>query len=198
MIEIRSPLSSSVEPGEYGAQSAAKAALQLSERAPGSLIQIAGWQDFATVTAPALGALGFDGHGNFRTVQTAGPVSCYRIAPDKLLLRHSDGGSFKELLENLNPASSPTLDLSHARWLIEIEGSEVEALLARLASLDFSLQEFREGTFAQTGIHHVGVLLHRVSADKFLIFVPVTWAESIWNLICETAAPFGFKVIVHP
>jgi len=29
---------------------------------------------------------------------------------------------------------------------------------------------------------------------RFDIFTPVTWARSIWELICLNAAPFGYNV----
>jgi heterotetrameric sarcosine oxidase gamma subunit len=70
----------------------------------------------------------------------------------------------------------------------------VEDLLARLAPLDVSLPAFPVGTFAQTGIHHVGVLLRRISAEIFEILIPVTWAATIWELIGDAAAPFGYRV----
>lgn len=194
MPEIRSPLTSHIKPGDYGASFDGSAPLALSECPPGTLVQIAGWQDFPEATAPALKALGFDGPGDYRTVQTVGLASCFRIAPDKLLLCHQISETLNASLENLEPARAPVLDLSHARWLIEIRGPAVEALLARLATIDFSLPEFPEGTFAQTGIHHVSVLFHRISVEKFQIYVPITWVGSIWDLLCETATPFGYRV----
>ncbi len=194
MPEIRSPLTSIIRPGDYGIEADKSIALVLSEKQPGALVQLAGWQDFSEASAPALTALGFEGLGNYRTVRTVDKASCFRIAPDKLLLRHQNSVVLHAALEKLDPACSPTLGLSHARWLIEIEGPEVEALLARLAPLDCTLAEFPQGTFAQTGIYHIGVLLHRVSKEKFEMLVPVSWVVSLWDLICETAAPFAYRV----
>jgi len=194
MPEIRSPITPQIQPGDYGTSSEQGVTLTLSEYAPGVLFQIAGWDDFAKATAPALTPLGFDGPGNYRTVRTAGLACCLRIAPDKLLLRHQDRSVLSASLEKLDPARSPTLDLSHARWIIDVEGSAAEALLARLAAIDFSLSKFPESSFVQTGIHHVGVMLHRVSVEKFEIYVPVTWARSLWDFICEAATPLGYRV----
>jgi heterotetrameric sarcosine oxidase gamma subunit len=70
----------------------------------------------------------------------------------------------------------------------------VEDLLAHLAPLDVSLPAFPVDTFAQTGIHHVGVLLRRTSAETFEILIPVTWAATIWELIGDAAAPFRHRV----
>lgn len=194
MLEIRSPLTAFIKPGDYGTDADKGADLFLSEKAPGTLVQLAGWQDFAEASSPALALLGFDGLGNYRAVRTVAGASCIRIAPDKLLLHHQDNEVLFSSLEKLDPASISILDLSHARWIIEIEGRAVEALLARLAAIDLSLSAFPETTFAQTGIHHIGVLLYRVSVEKFQIFVPVSWIGSLWELICDTARPFAYRI----
>lgn len=46
------------------------------------------------------------------------------------------------------------------------------------------------------GIHRVGVLIHRTSEARFEIFTPVTWARSVWELLCLNATPFGYSVEV--
>jgi methylglutamate dehydrogenase subunit D len=194
MPELRSPLTSIFKPGDYGAIGPQGAGLALSEKVPGALVQIAGWQDFAEASAPALKELGFEGLGDFKTVRTAGPASCLRIAPDKLLLRHDDAAALEASLEKLDTQRTPTLDLSHARWLIEINGPQVEALLSRLTAIDFFLSEFPQRTFVQTGIHQVNVLIQRPAAEKFQLFVPVTWTASMWEVICETALPLGYRI----
>jgi sarcosine oxidase subunit gamma len=70
----------------------------------------------------------------------------------------------------------------------------VEDLLARLAPLDVPLPAFPAGTLAQTGLHHVGVLRRRTSAETFEILIPVTWVATIRELIGGAAAPFGYVV----
>jgi len=194
MPEIRSPLSAFIKPGEYGGAADKGVELVLSEQAPGTLVQLAGWRDFAEVSASALVSLGFDGLGDYRTVRMAADALCFRIAPDKLLFLHQDREVLFSSFKKLDPARTPIIDLSHARWIVEVEGRVAEALLARLAAIDFSLSVFPEGTFMQTGIHHVGVLIHRISVEKFQIFVPVSWVGSLWELIRDTAQPFAYRV----
>ncbi|MCG8544997.1 MAG: hypothetical protein MJE12_12390 [Alphaproteobacteria bacterium] len=194
MPDLRSPLAMHATAGVYGAAPAGGMPLILAESAPGALAQIAGWDDFADAAAPALERLGFDGLGDYRMARQSGSATCFRIAPDKILLRHGDAASLSDALALLDDARAPALDLSHSRWLIRIEGPAAADLLARLAPVDFDTAAFAAGGFVQTAIHHVAVLIHRVGPETFEVYAPVTWAASLWHLICDTAAPFGYRV----
>jgi len=198
MVNIKSPLASRLDVSNRSANTGKDFSLFLSETSLGSLFQVSGWQDFADIVTPALKELGFNGLGNYKTAQTTNHASCFRTAPDKLLIRHSKSAILEAVLGGLNSASSPITDLSHARWAIEINGPATEALLARLAPIDFSITNFPEGDFVQTGIHHVGVIIYRVSHDNFQIIVPVTWANTIWEFICDNAAVFNYSTIISP
>ena len=194
MPDLRSPLAMHATAGAYGAASAGGMPLVLAESAPGALAQIAGWDDFADAAAPALERLGFDGLGDYRSARQSGHATCFRIAPDKILLRHGDARDLSDALSHLDSARAPTLDLSHSRWLIRVEGPAAEDLLARLAPIDFDAAAFAAGGFAQTAIHRVAVLIYRPGPESFEIYAPVTWAASLWRFICDTAAPFGYRV----
>lgn len=195
MADIRSPLAAHARPGAHGAAaSGGAAALTLSHDAPGALFQLAGWADFAEAAAPALSTLGFNGLGDYRSVQVSGPVSAYRIAPDKLLLRGEDHTALATALKPLDPARAATVDLSHARWVIALEGPALEEVLARLVTVDVATTALPAGSFVQTGIHGVPVLLHRIGEQQAELLIPTTFAATIWELTCEACAPFGYRV----
>ena len=90
------------------------------------------------------------------------------------------------------------LDLSHARVVIRIEGLAAPDLLARLVSLDLYTGAFAEGRFALTGIDAVPVMLHRLAdgadAPRYDLFVPYSWAASLWDLTCHSALSLGYEV----
>ncbi len=188
MLDLHSPITGHAPP-----TIATDAPLLLSQRAPGAILQVAGWEDFAEAAAPALQALGFEGLGDYRSARREGDAECLRIAPDKLLLRHPDATLLQEAAAKLDQSRAPSLDLSHARWSVFIEGPAVEDLLLRLAPIDVSLRASPVGRFAQTGVHHVGVTLIRLAEHKFEILIPYTWAMSIWEMICDCARPIGFQ-----
>ncbi len=192
MLEIASPLASvTTEPRPGGAVAAA---VTLTERAPRALAQIAGWASFDKAVWPALSSLGLDEIGDYRWAQVAVYATTFRIAPDRLLIAHRDPGILAEALGKLDPARAASLDLTHARWIFGIGGAEASAFLARLVPLDLAPDNFPVGSFAQTGLHHVGVLLHSIGPEGYELYVPVTWAQSIWSLMCETAEPFGYRL----
>jgi len=194
MVDRISPLEHAATAGAFGAEIAGASTVTLSHRQIGSHWQIAGWGDFEEAAKPILSAFGFDGLGNFRDVRVSSGVTCYRIAPDRLWLMAEDHDSLGNALARAPSDRLAVLDLSHARCAIGISGAASTDLLARVALLDFSEASFPDGGFAQTGIHGVSVLIHRQSSDGFDIYVPVTWAVSVWEWLCVNAAPLGYRV----
>jgi heterotetrameric sarcosine oxidase gamma subunit len=81
-------------------------------------------------------------------------------------------------------------ELSSSRTRIEISGSPAREVLAKCAAIDFHKSEFKPGTFAQTGIHHVPVLIHCVASEIFHLYVLRTFALSIWDHVTDAALEF--------
>lgn len=187
MVERLSPLKSTMVGGHYGR--VGKTDVTLGERPVTDLWQIAGWANFAVAATPMLEALGLEGLGDYRSSRRAGSAICYRIAPDKLLIEGAaDVGAFvsEEIV---------TLDLGHARTAITLEGADAREVLAQAIAIDVSPEIFTENQFLQTGIHHVPVLIHCLGAERFEVLVPVTWAETIWEILCLNASSHGYEVL---
>jgi heterotetrameric sarcosine oxidase gamma subunit len=193
MPEIRSALRSELKIGFYGAMNNSPG-LILSEQHLGTLFQIAGWDTFERDIKPLLEHYDFVGSGNFRQVQNKGNHWCFKIAPDRVMIRDSSG---VEPVPDVDDQILTVVDISHARTIIRMKGPAVGAVLSRLAPIDFSLVAFPETCFAQCGIDHVNVLIQRISQDCFDVFIPYTWASSVWQVICISAAQFGYRVEAH-
>lgn len=189
MADLHSPISHSHPPPQ-----APHSDLQLSETMPGGLLQIAGWSGFEAAATPALSTFGLEGLGDYRNARSAAGATVYRIAPDRLLLRHSDPSALTKASAALDPERACSLDLSHARWVFAIEGATAPALLARLLPIDCDPACFPVDCFVQTAVHHVGVLLHRRAEVRWELLVPVTWAQSLWDYLCEAAVPLGYRL----
>jgi Sarcosine oxidase, gamma subunit family len=80
--------------------------------------------------------------------------------------------------------------LSSSRTRIEISGGPTRHVLAKCAAIDFHKNEFKSGTFAMTGIHHVPVLIHCVAGEIFHLYVLRTFALSIWDHVTDAALEF--------
>lgn len=195
MPEIRSPLA--MNETILGSQNLdnqpADMGYHLSEYEPGFLVQLAGWQDFEDAAKPILKLIDLDDIGDFHRVQKSKKGSCFRIAPEKLLLRVNQN-AFESIINNADMVTTPVLDLSQARWIIAIQGQNIEDLMSQLAPLDFSATSFPVGDFRQSGVHQIAVIFHRIEVEKFEIMVPLNWTVCLWELICELTKSAGFEV----
>ncbi|MGH1467066.1 MAG: sarcosine oxidase subunit gamma [Cognatishimia sp.] len=188
MLEPKSPLSKYLVPTMVGAQG--DDSLCLSERPISSLWQIAGWADFDAAAKSVLTKLGVQS-GDYRHKGAQGDVSCYRVAPDRILIEGCQN------LDEFAAENLVVLDLSHARTVICISGAQARTALAKLCAVDTSAEAFQPGQFIQTGMHHIAVLMQCLSDEEFEIQLPGTWAVSLWEAICFNAEPFGYEVKVN-
>jgi methylglutamate dehydrogenase subunit D len=196
MLEARSALDRHLQHGRFGAVSETPS-LILSERPVGALVQIAGWRgSFERHAAPLMRRLGFHGIGDFATAQSAADAVAFRIAPERVLLDLASASTWDAIAPAIDQAATPTLDLSHARTVVRVEGRDAANLLARLLPIDFDDTVFGMGCFAQSGLHSAGVLVHRLSRPipTYDIYIPSSYAVTVWGMIAESAVPFGYQV----
>jgi sarcosine oxidase subunit gamma len=196
MLEVRPALNGHLRSGRFGAESA-DPPVTLSECPTGMLVQIAGWRDaFEATATPLMLRLGFAGIGDFASAQTAGEATAFRIAPERVLLRLPSPDAWRSVASSIDQAVTPTLDLSHARTIVRVSGPEAPNLLARLLPIDVDDEAFGPDRFAQSGLHSVAVLVHRRrhAGPRFDLYIPSSYAVSVWELIADTAAPFGYRV----
>lgn len=145
----------------------------------GHLTQLAGWSTFESAAERLLQSLGLALPIDYRTPVRAGETTAWRVAPDRVLV-HS--AAEPGLASSQDVA---VLDLSQARVCLSVTGPGAAGLLSRVVALDFSETAFPIGTFAQTGLHHVGVLIERTGRERFLVFIPTTWARSLTELLID-------------
>jgi heterotetrameric sarcosine oxidase gamma subunit len=182
MLELRTPVGAQFPATSHEGAAPDSSAATISAAPPGALVQLAGWETFSEAAEPGLRILGFSGLGDYKTARIADGSICYRLARDRILLRSSNTVRLVRATSFLPSTAVACLDLSHARWVLQIEGAHATDLLARLAPLDFSLVAFPVESFAQTAIDHVGVLIHRRTVERFEVLVPYTWMDSIWRM----------------
>lgn len=186
MAKRNSPLNPQLISGHYGA--VGSTGVYLSARWVSDLWQIAGWQNFDQSAGSVLNRLGFDNPGNYSHFQQTHGRSCWRIAPDKILIENA-GDLSNDMTEDL-----VTLDLSHARIALLIRGRQSRDTLSQMIDVDISSDTFSPGQFIQTAIHHVAVLIQCTGEECFEIFVPVSWVDSVAGFICRNAEPYGYEI----
>jgi len=94
----------------------------------------------------------------------------------------------------LDTETGVTLDISHSRTRILISGPEASLCLNRLLPIDLRQDRFVVNQVASGGIHHVGVTLWRSEAG-YQLFIPRGFAESLWEILVETAEQFGLEIV---
>jgi len=183
MVEHLSPLNNSIHSTAHERHDAL--GVTLSSRPMAGLWQLSGWDDFETAVSPSLEKLGLRELGNFQEAQQVKDGKAWRIAPDRLLVETSLD------LSEFNCSDLAVLDLSHARTVVKINGVLARTVLSQVTSVNVAEDQFQPGSFIQTGIHHVGVLIQCISQNDFEILVPSSWAESVWDFIFDNAMPYG-------
>ena len=86
-----------------------------------------------------------------------------------------------------------SVDLSHSRTLIRLQGAHATTVLNGYLPLDLREDAFPIGSVASTAFHHCGVTLWR-SPDHYELFLPRGFGMSLWELLLEGALQYGCEV----
>ena len=113
-------------------------------------------------------------------------VALMRIEPLKILIL----GSYTPLFK---PEEAATLDLSHSRSHLQISGPDATKLLNSFLPIDLRERSFPQGTILSTAFHHVGVTLWHTKVG-YELFLPRGFALSLWELLLDGAAQYGYDV----
>ncbi|SPH18167.1 hypothetical protein DEA8626_01699 [Defluviimonas aquaemixtae] len=76
-----------------------------------------------------------------------------------------------------------TTDQTDVWAVLELSGPGVRAALERLCPLDLSVAAFSEGAFARTVMEHMGALILRIGADRFLLMSARSSAGSFLHAV---------------
>ena len=113
-------------------------------------------------------------------------IAIIRIEPLKIWILGASAPLFK-------PEEASTLDLSHSRSRLEISGPKATKLLNSFLPIDLRKKSFPQGTVASTVFHHVGVTLWHTN-DGYELFLPRSFALSLWELLLSGAEQFGYDI----
>ena len=98
----------------------------------------------------------------------------------------------REILE-IAAEEGSILDLSHSRTHIRISGKHATTLLNRHLPVDLRDVAFPVNSVASTAFHHVSITLWR-SKKGYELFLPRAFALSLWEVLLESAAQFGYEI----
>jgi sarcosine oxidase, subunit gamma len=111
------------------------------------------------------------------TVASSGSLSILWLGPDEWLLVFGKSGSVPDLRKALAGIHSAVVDVTSSRKALEVSGERAEEMLAKAATLDFSLAAFPVGSCAQTNIARTQGIIWRRGAQEFVLFVRTSFAS---------------------
>lgn len=111
-------------------------------------------------------------------------IRAIRTSPDQLML------IFPHLAPDANASvqaalkgAAYTTDQTDGWAVLELEGAAVLPALERLCPLDLAATAFPDGAFARTVMEHMGAMILRLAADRFLLLCASSSAGSFLHAV---------------
>ena len=118
------------------------------------------------------------------------------LGPGRLWVVHGPGGSIDcaVLAAALEEATATVTDLSAARQVMGIDGVAAVHVLNRYVRLDLADARFAVDRVAATLFGHVAVVLHRVSASGYELYIPSSFAETVAGELTKAASSVDCRI----
>jgi len=113
-----------------------------------------------------------------------------RIAPGRLRLVADSRAVTASLLAALD-GQVAIIEITHGQRRYKLSGARLFEVLAKGIALDFESAELGPGRCAQTQLHRVPVLLHRLGERMLELYVPRSFAHSIEEWLADAALAYG-------
>jgi sarcosine oxidase subunit gamma len=199
MPDPRSALAAAYEVGRFGLDTD-PAAVTVFERTNCDLLQISGWpESFASVTRQLAPILDFEIPADGGKAVSHGELVLLRVGPERLWLAGPCAAALRARIEEtLIVDEAVVTNLGHSRTVLRILGPGARTLFSRGLPIDLDESAFAPNAFAQSLIHHIPVLVHRVDLQDqitFDVYVPRDYGVSFWGWLTAAAAPIGCLVM---
>lgn len=189
-----SPLEAVAEPGAYGAQPE-NPPLEISERLPVSLMQVAAWPDTIGDVKAELSTFAKTKLMSGQTVTQGAQAVIMPSGPGRWLVESDDIQLEDQLAKLLPNKLGAVTGLTHGRVVVRVKGEKAGWLLASGVALDFHLSTFPVGDVRMSHHHEIGLTLHRLGEDDFEIYLFTSFARPFWEWICKAAEEVGYRVV---
>ena len=123
-----------------------------------------------------------------------GPSLLFHTAPRQYWVVTSDAAIDAAWATVLAPSDGTATPLSHARVRLALEGQSARTVLEKGISADLRPESFRVGDFLQAGLHHTGILVHRAAESRYELYLPRSFAATLWEWLTDAARPTGYEV----
>lgn len=198
MLERRSSIAAVYKVGPFGARNG-PAAITVWERRARNLVQVSGWpENFVSVCQKLQAIFEISMPADGLKAASDGYRSIFRVGPERLWLTGpADDRVFGEIDEVVLGDESVVTEIGHSRTILRLSGPDSSTVLNRGLPIDLDDNAFPPGLFAQSVIHHIPVLVHRIDAGverTFDVYIPREYAVTFWEWLVEAAEPLGGQV----
>lgn len=198
MPDRRSALAEVYKIGPFGAGDG-PAAVTVCERLDRNLVQVSGWpESFNAVCQTLQGIFATPMPADGLKAVSNGDRSVFRVGPERLWLTGKAGDPVFGKIDELVPGDqSVVTEISHSRTILRLSGAASPTVLNRGLPINLDDKVFPPGSFAQSVIHHIPVLVHRIDArggPTFDVYVTREYAVTFWEWLIEAAEPLGGRV----
>jgi sarcosine oxidase, subunit gamma len=120
------------------------------------------------------------------TVATAGALSVLWLGPDEWLVIGPEPAQLRTALAGIHSA---VVDVTSSRKALTVSGEHAEEIMAKAATLDFSVAAFPTGSCAQTNIARTQGIIWRRGAKEFVLYVRSSLAPYLRDWLDDAAQP---------
>jgi len=199
MLEQRSSIAAVYQVGRFGAGSG-PAAVSIWERRARNLVQVSGWPDsFDSVCEKLQAILYIAMPADGLMARSDGDRSVFRVGPERLWL---SGPLGDRILGGIDEGAlgkeSVVTDIGQSRTVLRISGVDAPDVLNRGLPVDLDDEVFPPDAFAQSVIHHIPVLIHRIDVEgerTYDAYVTREYAVTFWEWLVNAVEPFGGQVM---
>ena len=170
-------------------------ALRISERRGFTLTQLVLHRRSRDAgLASVRSALGCDLPTAVDSVAVTGDLRLYRTGPEHYWVVSSEPTTPARLEGTLPGELIAVTPLSSSRVCVSVTGAKAGAVLATGIPVDLHPAVFRVGQFAQSGLHHTGVLLERRAEERYDLFFLRTFAATLHDWLTDAALVHGYDL----
>ncbi len=182
----RFPLAERAVPGA-GRPVENAAAITLSERRPGSVVEIALWDENTNVSK----AIGLTAQPRPGSVVASPGLLCLSTAPGRLTVIAQQPGLAERIATATDLDRGTVVDQTHGRAGLRISGAPAATLVQKGVSFDVSA--FAPMSATNAGLHHMSATVVRLDAVTFDLFVATSLAGSLWDRVADAAIEYGWR-----
>jgi len=131
-------------------------------------------------------ALGVRPPATPNTVASAGDRHILWLGPDEWLVIGAGPNPLRDALSGIHSA---VVDVTSSRKTLTVSGEGAEEIMAKAATLDFSVAAFPIGSCAQTNIARTQGIIWRRGAEEFALYIRSSFAPYLRAWLDDATQP---------